>query len=231
MGFIGLDNAAQGNLAVRLRHALAYLLADTPRAFARYLEFPLKLVRGNPVARYGEHEHGEEPLARGRPGALHRRSDRRMQMAGAMLAAVAALLRHATEFSVLAALRALKLRPSVPDFAKSMLHEIWGGRHPRACEERVRTLPRHLGGEIPQSRRLPGGGSGGVARLIRFPGGALAESADDEPHRVDLRHHPAANGEDEKLPEREYGAESGSPARPPLPQAAFRAAPDLVLTL
>ena len=47
-----------------------------------------------------------------------------------------------------------------------------------------------------------GAGSRGVVLLLRLPGGALAESSDDEPHRVDLRHHSAANGEDHELPEK-----------------------------
>ena len=58
-----------------------------------------------------------------------------------------------------------------------------------------------------------GEGPGGVARLLRLPGGALAEPADDEPHRVDLRHDTVANGEDQELPEREDGAESRASAR------------------
>ena len=74
--------------------------------------------------------------------------------------------------------------------------------------KRVRTLPRHLGGEIPESRRVSGEGPRGVALLLRLPGGALAEPSDGEPHPVDLRHHPDANGEDQELPEREDGAES-----------------------
>lgn len=60
---------------------------------------------------------------------------------------------------------------------------------------------------------MPAEGPGGTTHLLRLPGGALAEPPDDEPHRVNLRHHPASNGEDEKLPEREVGAESHASAR------------------
>ena len=72
-------------------------------------------------------------------------------------------------------------------------------------DERLRwgahTFPRHLGGEVPKSRRIPGEGSGGTARLLRLPCGALAEPPDDEPHRIDLRHDTFANGGDQELPE------------------------------
>ena len=84
-------------------------------------------------------------------------------------------------------------------------------------DERLRcdahTLPRHLGGEVPESRRIPGEGSGGTARLLRLPCGVRGTSADDEPHRVDLRYHPFANGADQELPEREDGAELRASAR------------------
>ncbi len=81
------------------------------------------------------------------------------------------------------------------------------------------SLPRHLGGEVSQGRRLPGEGPGGAARLLRLPGGALAEPADDEPHRVDLRHDTTENGEDQELPEREDGAEPRAPTRHERPEA------------
>lgn len=55
--------------------------------------------------------------------------------------------------------------------------------------------------------------SGGTARPLRLPGDALAEPSDDKPHQVDLRHHPAANGEDQELPEREDGAASRTSVR------------------
>ncbi len=55
--------------------------------------------------------------------------------------------------------------------------------------------------------------SGGTTRILRLPGCAPAEPSDDEPHRDDLRHHPAANGEDQELPEREDGAEPRASAR------------------
>ena len=54
--------------------------------------------------------------------------------------------------------------------------------------------------------------------LYDFPA-ALAESADDEPHLVGLRHHPLANGEDQELPEREDGAEPRASARHERPEA------------
>ena len=60
---------------------------------------------------------------------------------------------------------------------------------------------------------MPGGGPGGVTRFRRLPGDALAKPADNESHRVDLRHHPLANGEDQELPEREDGAESRASVR------------------
>lgn len=55
--------------------------------------------------------------------------------------------------------------------------------------------------------------SGGTARPLRLPDDALAEPSDDKPHHVDLRHHPAANGEDRELPEREDGAASRASVR------------------
>ncbi len=54
----------------------------------------------------------------------------------------------------------------------------------------------------------------GTARLPRLPGGALAEPSDDEPHRVDLRRHPAASEKDQELPEREDSAEPSASVRP-----------------
>ena len=48
---------------------------------------------------------------------------------------------------------------------------------------------------------------------ITFKGGALATPAHDQPHRVALRHHMAAKGEDQELPEREDSAKPHEPAR------------------
>ncbi len=106
-----------------------------------------------------------------------------------------------------------KFPKRIQDEAKTMLHEIWRGQHPDECTQGAHTLPRHLGGEVPESRRIPGEVPGGTARLLRLPGGALAKPPDAEPHRVDLRHDTFANGEDQELSEREDGAEHGSQTR------------------
>ena len=110
-----------------------------------------------------------------------------------------------------------KLPKRLQGSAKSMLHEIWRA-DTRARAEKAFERSRHLGGEIPQGRRLPGQGSGDASGLLRLPGVSLAAPADDKPHRVDLRHDTPANGEDQELPEREDGAESRAPTRHERPE-------------
>ena len=106
-----------------------------------------------------------------------------------------------------------KLPKRVQGEAKSMLHEIWRADTRTSANKAFERFLATWEAKYPRARRLPGEGPGGAARLLRLPGGALAEPSDDESHRVDLRHHPAANGEDQELPEREDGAESRASAR------------------
>ena len=69
-----------------------------------------------------------------------------------------------------------KLPKRVQGEAKSMLHEIWRADTRAESAQGVRAFPRHLGGEVPQGRRVPGEGPRGAARLLRLPGGALGAS-------------------------------------------------------
>src|SRR5262249_55393711 len=61
----------------------------------------------------------------------------------------------------------------------------------------VRPARGDLPGEVRQGDGVPGQGPGGVAGLLRLPGGALGAPADDQPDRIDVRHGAAADDQDE----------------------------------
>ena len=111
-----------------------------------------------------------------------------------------------------------KLPKRLQGSAKSMLHEIWRADTRARAEEAFKRFVGHLRSQIPQGRRLPGQGSGDASVLLRLPGGSLAASADYQPHRIDLRDHTAANGEDQELPEREDGVEPRASTRHERPE-------------
>ena len=105
-----------------------------------------------------------------------------------------------------------KMPKSVQREAKSMLHEMWGAdtrAHAKSAFERFCATWE---AKYPKAVECLAKDEEELFAFLRLPGGALAEYPDDEPHRVDLRHDPAANGEDEELPEREVGAEPRAPA-------------------
>src|SRR5207249_4158421 len=62
--------------------------------------------------------------------------------------------------------------------------------------EGVRSVPQDLRGQVPESHRMPGQGSRGVADVLRFSGGALDAFTDDEPDRIGLRHRTTADLQD-----------------------------------
>ncbi len=112
-----------------------------------------------------------------------------------------------------------KLPKRIHGEAKSMLHEIWRADTRASAKE---ALTRFLATWEAKYSRVADSlerDRESSPRLLRLPGGALGASADDQPHRVDLRHHPAANGEDQELPEREDGAEPRASARHERPEA------------
>ena len=72
----------------------------------------------------------------------------------------------------------------------------------RCCMRYVAPTPsqEHLSASSPLGRlstpRPPSAeGLGGIARLLRLPGGALTESSNDKPHQVDFRHKEAIGKE------------------------------------
>ena len=81
--------------------------------------------------------------------------------------------------------------------AKQKLHEIWMADTREHAERGVRPVREDLRGEVPQGGRVPGEGSGRPAGLLRLPGGALDSPADDQPHRVHLRHGATTHQEDQ----------------------------------
>ena len=106
-----------------------------------------------------------------------------------------------------------KLPKCVQGEAKSMLHEIWRADTRMNAHKAFERFCATWEAKYPKAGRMLGERPGGVARLLRLPGGALGASTDDEPHRVDLRHHSLANGEDQELPEREDSADSRASTR------------------
>jgi len=102
-----------------------------------------------------------------------------------------------------------KLPKTLQGPVKSALHEIW------QADSRVnadQAFHRHLRSEVSEGGGLPRQGSRAAARLLRFPRRALAASAHDQSDRVDVCNDPVADGENEKLSEREKRTELGSPA-------------------
>lgn len=66
----------------------------------------------------------------------------------------------------------------------------------RCCMRYIAPIPsqEHLRASSPLGRLSSPGppsaeGPGGIARLLRLPGGALAEPSNDKPHQVDFRHN------------------------------------------
>ena len=75
-----------------------------------------------------------------------------------------------------------KLPKRLQGSAKSMLHEIWRADTRSRAEEAFERFLNTWEVKYPQGRRLPGEGPGGIARLLRLPGGALESSAHHQPH-------------------------------------------------
>src|SRR4051812_7442102 len=77
------------------------------------------------------------------------------------------------------------------------------GRDQGGGGEGVRPVREDLPGEVSEGDGVPGEGQGGVAGVLRVPGGALDSHPDDEPDRVGVLDGAAASRQDEG--EREPG--------------------------
>ena len=67
-------------------------------------------------------------------------------------------------------------------------------------------------------RRVPGQGSRGVAGLLRLSRRELAAHPHDQSHRIDVRHHPLADPDDQELRERQDRAQPHGSARHERPE-------------
>ena len=103
---------------------------------------------------------------------------------------------------------------SVQPKAKQALHDIWMAETREEADKAFDLFCRDLPGQVPEGRRVLGEGSHRAARLLRLPGRALGPPAHDQPHRVDLRHRPAAHRQDPQLPEPTHHARHGLQALP-----------------
>jgi Transposase, Mutator family len=74
------------------------------------------------------------------------------------------------------------------------------GRDQQGCRGRLRRLHRGLPAEIREGRRMPGEGSPGPARILRFPCRTLETPPDLEPDREHLCHSAAPHDPLEGLP-------------------------------
>ena len=83
--------------------------------------------------------------------------------------------------------------------AKSDLHQILDGGHPRAGACGLRDVPGELRAQVSEGHRVPGQGQEGASRLLRLPGGTMDSLAHHQPDRVDLCHGAAAYGQDPGL--------------------------------
>ena len=92
---------------------------------------------------------------------------------------------------------------------KNVLNRLPKRVQPHAKEHLHRGLRRQVsqGGGLSHQR------PGGTAHLLRLPGGPLASSAHDQPHRVDLRHDPSAHRQDARMSLTQHGAHHGLQAR------------------
>ena len=86
---------------------------------------------------------------------------------------------------------------------RRMLHEIYQAESEGRGREGVRPVREDVRGEVPEGDGVPGQGPGGVAGVLRLPGGALGAHPDDEPDRERVRDGAAAARQDEG--EREPG--------------------------
>ena len=76
-----------------------------------------------------------------------------------------------------------KLPKGAQPKAKRLLHEIYEAETEGRGGEGVRPVRGDVRGEVPQGDGVPVEGSGGVADVLRLPGGALASHPDDQPDR------------------------------------------------
>ena len=81
-------------------------------------QLALQLLRRDTVASRGEQIHGVKPLLQRRMGLMKRRSDHRVDVVTAPGAGISLLLPDPSEFSMLAALRAINR------FAVAKLHKV-----------------------------------------------------------------------------------------------------------
>src|SRR5947207_8493238 len=84
-----------------------------------------------------------------------------------------------------------KLPKSQQPKANRSLQEIWMGRDEQGRRGRVRRLHSQPTAEIRKGRRVPGKGSPGPARILRFPCRTLETPADLKPDREHLCHRGA----------------------------------------
>jgi len=80
------------------------------------------------------------------------------------------------------------------------------GRGPGLGAQGVRRISPNVRSQIPEGRRLPGEGPGGVADLLRLPGGALGAHSNDEPGGIDLCDDSPPDGPGQGLREPEHDA-------------------------
>ena len=96
-----------------------------------------------------------------------------------------------------------KLPKGAQPKAKAALHEIYGAETEGRGREGVRPVREDVPGQVPEGDGVPGEGQGGVAGVLRLPGGALGAHPDDQPDRERVLDGAAASRQDQG--EREPG--------------------------
>jgi putative transposase len=102
-----------------------------------------------------------------------------------------------------------KLPKRLQGRAKRTLHEIMYAETRAQAEQGIEAFVAEFSAQIREGSRLSHQGPRSLARLLRLPGRALEASADEQPHRVELRDRAAPSARDQRRGQPGQGTDDG----------------------